>query len=366
MRPGPCLVVLVLVLALSGTAQSRPLGSPSVRTAGGALTVEGRPYFPVFSWAACPQDVDRDLAVGVNVFMHHGENCGGEQGLLDELGFRAYYLPGLDSPLSLAGDDPRLFGYVQPDEPDGHGIGPEQLRTAPGHALFMTLTTYFVHSLPRYRDPGAQALYRDYRSKADMFGVAVYPLSHLCGLTGLEAVYEVQRDLVSFAGTRPTFQWLETGGLEGGCGAPVTPAAVAAEVWLSIAGGARGLGWFTYAWPDGRAESFHVDPEIADEMARQTARIQHLAPVLLAPVVRVGSHHGDPVKLGGRTRGGRTYLIAANSVDVGIAWERGALPGLMNQRVSVVGEQRTLRADHGILRDRFDPLGVHIYAYVPR
>jgi hypothetical protein len=94
------------------------------------------------------------------------------------------------------------------------------------------------------------------------------------------------------AGGRPTFQWIETGSLEGVCGQPVTPATVRAEAWLAIAGGARGLGYFTYGWPEGRAQSFAVAPEIADELVRTSGRIQQLAPMLLSPSLLVASGAG--------------------------------------------------------------------------
>ena len=207
-----------------------------------------------------------------------------EQAFLAELGQRAYYVPALDSRLDLA-TDPRLFGYTQPDEPDGHGIAPAQLGIAPGRVVFMTLTPQ-LHAigLPRYRTTrSARASTGPTARRPTCSGSPLYPLSHLCGLTALAAVYDVQRDLVAFAGGRPTFQWLETGSLEGGCGAPVTPATVGAEAWLAIAGGARGLGWFTYGWPDGEAQSFYVDPTSQRRWAAQTARIQSLAPALLAP-----------------------------------------------------------------------------------
>jgi len=59
---------------------------------------------------------------------------------------------------------------------------------------------------------------------------------------GLGDGYEEQRALLALT-TKPTFQWIETGPLEGSCVRPgwpqLSPARVAAEIWLAIAGGAR-------------------------------------------------------------------------------------------------------------------------------
>ena len=345
---------------LAGAASSN---APAVSTAGSAIVVDGRPYFPVFTWAACPQDVDGDLAIGITVFMEHGAGCGSEADFLAALGQRAYYVPSVGGGLE---GDPRLLGYTQPDEPDSHGIGPTQLEDVPGRISFLTLTTGFIRALPRYADSAARDLYGAYRAKADMFGVAVYPLSHLCGVTALASIYEIQRDLVAFATGKPTFQWLEAGDLEGACGAPITPQAARAEAWLAVAGGARGLGWFTYGWPDGRAQSFAIADDVAASIAETDAQIQSLATVLLSPSVRMSaSTRAEPVKLGARAHAGRIYVIAVNSYDLPVRWSATGLPGLGKQRVTVVGEGRTLVARAGRLADAFAPLGVHVYSFIP-
>ena len=74
--------------------------------------------------------------------MEHGAVCGSEDSFLAALGQRAYYVPSVAGALSFE-SDPRLFGYTQPDEPDGHGIDPAPARGVPGHIVFMTLTTGF-------------------------------------------------------------------------------------------------------------------------------------------------------------------------------------------------------------------------------
>jgi hypothetical protein len=51
------------------------------------------------------------------------------------------------------------------DEPDGHGIPPEALGAAPGKVVFLTLTTRFLHGLPRFRDPGAKGVSDAYAAR---------------------------------------------------------------------------------------------------------------------------------------------------------------------------------------------------------
>jgi hypothetical protein len=67
------LLGLLSACLLAGAASSN---APAVSTAGSAIVVDGHPYFPVFTWAACQQDIDRDLAIGITVFMERGDGCG--------------------------------------------------------------------------------------------------------------------------------------------------------------------------------------------------------------------------------------------------------------------------------------------------
>jgi hypothetical protein len=123
---------------------------------------------------------------------------------------------------------------------------------------------------------------------------------------------------------------------------------------------------FTYGWPDGSAQSFAIADDVAASIAETNARIQSLAPALLSPSVRMAaSTRAEPVKLGSRAHAGRIYVIAVNSYDIPVRWSGDGLPGLGKQRVTVVGEGRTLVARAGRLADAFAPLGVHVYSFVP-
>ena len=95
-------------------------------------------------------------------------------------------------------------------------------------------------------------IYAPYWAKADAIGFDLYPLEKLCShrLT-LRNVYDIQRQLVQENPGKPTYQWIETGPLEGECfWSPfrVTPATLQAEAWMAIAGGAAGIGYFTHTW----------------------------------------------------------------------------------------------------------------------
>jgi hypothetical protein len=353
----------LLALVLAGASGAEPGPTVAVRPSG--ILLGGRPFFPTMVWAACPQDVEADLAAGINLFMGSGERCGSEGDLLAAIGGRAYYVPSIGNGTGLLAD-PRVIGYHQQDEPDGWGIPPERLPFVRDTLVFLTLTPHFAQEQDPLSPTVTKAIYTRYIAKGNVIGFDLYPLAHFCRhpRIGLSSVYAEQRDLVGIARGKPTFQWLETGAQDESCGpAPVTGTLLQTEAWLAIAGGARGLGYFTYAWPGGVARSNAASAEVMAAIAQVNRRIRQLSAVLLAPALpQVFSSRRAQVKIGARKVGPTTYLIAVNPFPTARSWSR-TLPGLITQKVAVVGENRWAHAVDGRLRDRFGPYSTHVYAW---
>lgn len=329
---------------------------------GRTITLDGAPFFPVMTWAQCADEVGDNLALGVNVFMSTSPcELTPEDDLVRRVGGDAFTVMPIGSELG-------SLGWHQQDEPDGSGIPPDALPDRPsgaGKLTFLTVTAHFApwdEALPAGRD-----VYRDYFAKADVIGFDLYPLGKRCSplYRGLGDVYEEQRALLALT-TKPTFQWIETGPLEGSCVRPgwpqLSPARVAAEIWLAIAGGATGIGYFTHAWQGDEWLRYAVSADIAAEIARQNARIAALQPVLLArrPAARV---RGDQaVKAGARRYDEETYVIAVNSSErrarVSLA-VKGVRPG---ERLVALRDGHVVRiARDGFFSDSFAPLEVRVY-----
>jgi hypothetical protein len=353
----------VLAVLLPAVAGAEP--GPLVAVKSSSIFLGGRPFFPTMVWAACPRDVEADLAAGINVFMGAGGSCGSEGDLLAAIGGRAYYVPSIRDGNGLLAH-PDVIGYHQLDEPDGWGIPPERLPSVGNTLVFLTLTPHFAQEQDPLSPTVGRGIYPRYIAKANVIGFDLYPLSHFCRhpRIRLASVYTEQRELVRLAGRKPTFQWLETGAQEGTCGAePVNGTLLRTEAWLAIAGGARGLGYFTYGWPGGLADSNSASAEVMAAITQVNRQISGLSAVLLAPALpQVFSTRRAQVKIGARKVGPTTYLIAVNPFPTPRRWSR-ALPGLATQKVAVVGEKRWLQARRGRLRDRFGPYSTHIYAW---
>src|SRR5207302_9784964 len=212
---------------------------------------------------------DSAMAAGVNLFMGSGCTRGAKQ--LSLLDGRAFSL----LPIGERGTKGRgLIGWYQRDEADGHGL--TSLPLMPPSKLskrvsFLTLTDHFSsRSAPL---PVGKAVYPRLIAKAEMVGFDSYPLQTRCS-ADFTLIYDLQPELAALARGKPTYQWIESGHM-GTCRRSLdpTPATIRAEVWLAIAGGARGIGYFPDFWP----------PPIASAIKSANTTIAALAPALLAP-----------------------------------------------------------------------------------
>jgi len=326
--------------------------SSGATTTADALLVNGQPLFPRMVFHTCSWYYGSAVAAGINLFMGSACTQGAQQ--LALLRGTAFSL--------LATREQRtngrgLIGWYQQDEPDGHGR--TSLPTLPasaksGRVSFLTLTDHFSsRSAPLAI---GRAIYPRLIAKAEMIGFDSYPLQTRCK-ADFTLTFDLQRELVALARGRPTYQWIESGHM-GKCGRSFdpTPATIRAEVWLAIAGGARGIGYFPDFWP----------PEVASAIKTTNATITALARALLAPEAPVSfGPAGTPVKAGARLLNGSYYIVAVNP-GYRSATATFTVPGLAASSVRVFGEGRTVPVRNGRFTDAFAGLGVHIYIAAPQ
>jgi hypothetical protein len=332
-----------------------------------AILVDSTPFFPIISWMAGSADIPLNLALGVNTFM--GTSASDESAFAQSLARAgAYYIPSYDPARTI--DLPNTLGYYLEDEPDGHGHAPSALPQTQrvgttGKLIFQTFSNHFW---PHGADPsvGSKAVYPQYFANTDVIGTDVYPYAKFCGnqKITIASVFDIQQSLVQQAGEKPTFQWIEATALGGLCADPgnpqLSPARVRAEIWDAIAGGAKGLGLFTWANQGGNWGSFVVAPEIQQQIKSETGRVAALSAVLLSPAVQVQMRPQTPLRASARTYGGRTYVIAVNNSSSPLTTSFG-VSGLQAASIDVWQEDRALKVRRGGMSDRFDPYGVHIY-----
>ena len=167
-------------------------------------------------------------------------------------------------------------------------------------------------------------------------------------------MYSLQKSRWQMAGPKPTFQWIEAGPMEKCLQTDPTPASVRAETWLSIAAGARGVGYFPGVW----------SPDIRRQITSIDSTITALAPALLdvASTAIVGP--SSPLRIGVRRHNGAVYIIAVNSSTKPTVG-RFAVSGLGDHTLTVFGENRTVTSQVSQISDNCAGLDVHIYIVPP-
>lgn len=340
-----------------------------------AIAVDGKPFFPIMTWRQCPQDVQENVDIGVNTFVGNAYGCSPTE-VQDSLAKKAYFIP----EYSAATDDYRVIGYHMLDEPDGNKTLPElmpptQRVEKTGRLILQTLSMHFARELPKFYVPesstGPREIdskdYQNYISNSDFVGTDIYPLSHSCRVNGVNfsSVYDYQRELTRLAGGKPTFQWLEVNSIEGLCGPdPISPDQTNAEIWMSIAGGASGVGYFTHSWKNGTYSRFDVSEQMAARLTKTSAQIQKFKLLLTAPQVGYASAKNETVKIGARQYQDQLYIIAVNSSAENALWSKKN-KNFIGMSLRPVGTNKEILAQKDRFKDNFKPYQVKIYKMQP-
>jgi hypothetical protein len=361
------LALPVAIVALIGFSTALA-GATTERTADASVErqvihIRGAPFFPVMLIDQCtPEGVARANELGINVILN--EHCDGvsprrQLSMIQSSSLAILPIKGR----AIRGSG--LLGWTYPDEPENNGWTPSALKrahpytrgNADGLLSFMTTSGGFFRG--PYRDPRVHpATYGVFGRMADVAGFDLYPLGHC--QSDLSAVYDAQRAFVRLVGDRPTFQWIETGPIKPTyCGGfEMTPTDLNAEVWLAIAGGARGIGYFTHTWsPDHKA--FDVSPALQQTMKTISNDLASVRPGLVGRTVP-SSVNSSAIKIIARTAGGADYVFAVNTHRVPIK-AQVHVPQLHGGPMQVLREKRAVIVSGDQFIDTFQPLGVHVY-----
>ena len=330
--------------------ETPPLTRPRLEVQGSTLLLDGKPFLPIMQHQQCPETVGPSLAIGFTVFSgpcSHGD----PDAVAAAIAGRAVVL----LPPEAGGD-----GHSLPDEPDNNGITPEelreQLRKGSGRPAFLTLTANFLN--------GDEAVYRRYADVGDVLGFDLYPINH-CRRDLLHEVYDAQVRFEELARGKPTFQWIETGLIrpEYCGGVPPTPEEVRAQVFLALAGGVRGIGYFTHTWsPEYDRLDLHAG--VAAEMRRTNRQLEALAPAILSPQAPTATASVPGVYAFAREREGALYVFVVNATR-GRIQTSVEVAGLAARTLRVFEEGETVPSRGDRFVGALAPLEARIYIAPP-
>jgi hypothetical protein len=332
-------------------------GQVEMTTADGAILLNGQPSFPRMVWGQCPDAVNGNLAVGIDVFM--GNNCGTGATLASWLSGRAFVLGNAQAPAPARAGS---VGVHLPDEwdtflPNDLTLA-DVLRMAPvtpgSGPRFLTLTNHFYSGAAPL--PQGRGMYPALAAGADVLGFDLYPMQNWCRYDSFGDVFDSQVDLVALGRGRPTYQWIEARRMDcHGAQLDPTPETVRAETWLAIAGGAHAIGYFPNNWA----------PEVGAEIARSSREIQSLVPALVEPATAASVSLGSTVKVGAREHNGAVYVIAVNASRAP-ATATITVPAAGNRTLRSLDGAHVVTAKGGSFSDSFGPLEVRVYIASPQ
>lgn len=257
------------------------LASPTVRLdEQGRTYIKGREFFPLgmyhVSWgydAEARLAMLRDCASAGFNWVHVGvkpdevESFGAFLDEAEKLGMKVGVEFGLDPALIIEKykDHPAILTWNPGDEPDGQGVGPEEMQTRydrfkrldPNHPVYTTLCV--------------PATYGDYVRGTDIAAPDPYPIPHSSVLMVWDYLSRAQREAEPYG----TSVWgiLQCFGEYGGWGRAPTPEELRAMTWLALLAGVKGLIYYTYA--DGSWE-VQSHPEQWEAMKRITSELKEM------------------------------------------------------------------------------------------
>ena len=326
------------------------------------ITANGSLFFPVLSYEQCVDTLARALALGVNTFV--------------QVPFTGCTRPATVTPPYVLSDQyngQNGAGWYLPDEPDGWGLTPDELPQLPpaaetGRLRVLNVSQHFFSGQAPINDHFDRNDYKRFAALADVIGFDMYPIVKFCGRVQLTDMFRAQRELMTiYAPGKPTLQWIETSRMTGECPTlQITPQIVNAETWLTIAGGACAIGYFTNSWTGDLWNRWDFDAGVEQQIGATVAGVQRLAPALC------DGQYGDVVvpwngtiMASSRTLNGALYVLAVNGSDrrTTVPFRVGALAGRV---LTVLDEGRTIKPVKKVyFRDSFAPYQVHVYVAGP-
>ena len=334
------------------------LDQSNARTSGSSIYVDDRPFFPTAVWEQCSDMFDSNINDGINLFM--GDGCKDDTGLPARLAGRAYSI--VDSEHANA-TGRGVIGWYFPDEWDAFlksdvkrsDLAQDIPAERPGRISFLTLTNHFYSKAEPL--PQGKGMYPVLFQIPDVLGFDLYPLQVWCR-PAFGDVFDAQAELHNLSGGKPTFQWIEVARMEQPCRQhselDPTPATVGAETWLSIAGGANGVGYFPNHWSS----------DIGGTIARTNRQIKALTQALLAPTTLATSDNGT-VRIAAHSLNGALYVIAVNTSSTTVT-ARIDVDGINGRSATVLGGSGpAVASDDKGFSDTFGPLDARVYVIPP-
>ena len=346
-------------------------------------------YFPIAVWLQNPDNAARFGAAGFNTYVALWR--GPTEAQLAELKKAGIRLICEQNQAALEHlKDSTIVGWMHGDEPDnaqplekGAGYGPpvapekivedyKRLRTDdPSRPIMLNLGQGVAWDGwygrgTRSRHPED---YPKYLEGCDVVSFDIYPAVHdrpeIAGKLWFVA-QGVERLVQWSNGRKLVWNCLECTRISNPDRKP-TPHEVRCEAWMSLIHGSRGLIYFVHQFkPNFREAALLDDPEMLEGVTTLNNQITKLAPVLNCPpvidAVTVRSANTSvPIAVTVRRHEGVLWIFAVAMRPGSTTAEFSLKNSSKVSSIEVVDEHRSVPAQNGSFKDRFESWDVHLY-----
>ncbi len=356
--------------------------------------------FPIAVWLQDPSNAPKYQALGINLYVALWKGPTAEQ--IAELKRHGMPLICDQNDYALKHlDEKTIVGWMHGDEPDnaqslpnGKGYGPpikpEKIIEAYGKIKANDPSRPVMLNLGQgvawdgWYGRGVRTNhpedYADYVRGGDIISFDIYPAVHDKPAVAGKLWYVARgvERLRGWAGIdRIVWNCIECTRISNTKAKP-TPQQVKAEVWMSIIHGSQGLIYFCHQFKPKFIEAgLLADEEVAKTVGAINREVQGLAEVINSPslagaatvtvnpaevspdMARLLGSHG--IAVAARKHRGATYLFAVR-MENSPATGKFQVTGMSGKAtVRVIGENRSIRLQHGQFEDDFSPYAVHLY-----
>ncbi|MBN2593234.1 MAG: hypothetical protein JXA81_06985 [Sedimentisphaerales bacterium] len=385
MTIGSCFIILLSVIN-AGLGADAPANSYAQWENG---PPHGIDFFPIAVWLQNPANAERYKQAGINTYVGLWRGPTEEQlAELKKAGMKVICHQNKTALNNI--DNPTIIGWMHGDEPDnaqslgqGKGYGPPILPpkiiddynrirlTDPTRPVLLNLGQGVAWD--GWHGRGVRTNhpedYPEYVKGCDIASFDIYPAVH--------DKPEVAGNLWFVAkGVERLTKWTEGKKVVWNCiectrisnpDTKATPHQVKCEVWMSIIHGSMGLIYFVHEWqPRFNESALLSDAEMLSAVTAINRQITELAPILNSPTIENTasvslSNNAVPVAIMTKKHNGATYLFA-----VAMRGDKTTATFTLQQAEStktmeVIGENRTIPVNNGVLKDNFEAWDVHLY-----
>jgi len=347
-------------------------------------------FFPIGVWLQDPRHAARYRELGINTYVGLWQGPTEEQlSALEKTGMKVICAMNAVAQRHL--DDPAIIAWMQHDEPDnaeanawqrGPQVKPDEIRRRyafmRGKDPHRPVWVNFGQGVANddFKGRGARLSdYPEYIEGADILSFDCYPVANLPGRSdGADLLWYVAKGVARLR------KWCDDEKIVWNlveC-TPIrdpklraTPAQVAAEVWMSLIHGSRGIVYFVHQFePKMNTAALLSDPRMSASVRAINERILGLAPVLNTPTLagEVAVESESPVAAIAKRAGDSLYVFAVGMRNRGTkaSFSIDSLASLgQTLTAEVLDEAREVAVEAGRFEDRFGPYAVHLYRIGP-